>query len=245
MNEPRYWLLLIGSILFAALLIRWFDSKKTSDKYGALRAVGYVLLLGNLSLPMFSIFNPEQQLSWHRSLPVHFCGINYLLIAINCFVRNRYIYTFTAFLGTVGGLHGILTPQLTVGDAPLVLVDYYMRHTSIIILPIIMTRSFGFRFPRRSWLWIYVVAAVLSTSVGGLNWILNTCFPSDVTANYMYMWEAPKVDNPFVQNWSWPWYIIPLHVGLMIHLVAINAMFRWLAPIEFPDITRPWKRFFT
>ena len=36
------------------------------------------------------------------------------------------------------------------------------------------------------------------------NWAINTAFPSEVVANYMYMTEAPKADNPFVFN-ELPW----------------------------------------
>ena len=75
-------------------------------------------------------------------------------------------------------------------------------------------------------------AALLSTSVGVFNWYLNTYHPADVTANYMYMWEAPKVDNPFVQDMAWPWYILPLHAALVLHLVIINFCYRWGTPLE-------------
>ena len=44
-------------------------------------------------------------------------GISIWLVALNCFWRHRTVYLFTAFMGTIGGFHAILTPQLTVGDA--------------------------------------------------------------------------------------------------------------------------------
>ena len=241
-NEPRYWFFLLGSLLIGTLLVRLFDRLDSDRKDVMLKRFGILLFAGNLTLPIYAILDPDQALTWHRSLPLHFCGMNYILIAVNCFARNRYLFMFTAFLGTIGGVHGMLTPQLTVGDAPLVLVDYYMRHSAIVFFPIVMARSFGFQFVRYGWMWIYVVAALISSSIGVFNWVLNTVFASDVMANYMYMWEAPKVKNPFLQGAPWPWYILPLHAALVLHLIVINFGYRWASPLEELSGKAWWRR---
>ena len=114
---------------------------------------------------------------------------------------------------------------------PQVLIDYYFKHSAIVVMPLIMARSFGFRFPKWGWMWTYVSVAVLTTVVGLFNWWLNTYFPSEITANYMYMWEAPKADNPFVVDLPRPWYILPLHGALIVHLLLINALYRWGTPV--------------
>lgn len=244
-NEPRYWFFLFGSLLLGTLLVRLFDRLDSDRKDVMLKRFGILLFAGNLTLPIYAILDPDQALTWHRSLPLHFCGMNYILIAVNCFARNRYLFMFTAFLGTIGGVHGMLTPQLTVGDAPLVLVDYYMRHSAIIFFPIVMARSFGFQFVRYGWMWIYVVAALISSSIGVFNWLLNTVFASDVMANYMYMWEAPKVDNPFVPKWPWPYYIFALHAGLNLNLLVINVIYRWRSPVAARAHLPRWKQLLT
>jgi len=82
---------------------------------------------------------------------------------------------------------------------------------------------------------------VLTTMVVLFNWWLNTYFPASITANYMYMWEAPKADNPFVVDLPRPWYILPLHGGLILHLVLINALYRWGTPID-EYARQPWMR---
>ena len=244
-DEPRYWGFLLGSLFLGILLVRFFSSLEEAQKTPMLKRFGVLLFMGNVTLPLYAILDPDQALTWHRSLPLHFCGMNYILIAVNCFARNRFIFMFTAFLGTIGGVHGILTPQLTVGDAPLVLVDYYLRHLSIIFLPIVMARSFGFQFVRYGWMFIYLSAAVISSSIGFFNWILNTLFSNEVVANYMYMWEAPKVDNPFVPEWPWPYYIFALHAGLNLNLLVINIIYRWLSPLESMVKMPRWKQLLT
>ena len=232
MDEPRYWYCLISSVLVGYTVVQAYQKLTGSRKERALRNLGIFMIFVNLMPPLYGMLNPDVELTIHRNLPVHFCGINGWLVALNCFWKNQKVFTFSAFLGTIGGVHALLTPQLTIGDAPLILAQYYANHTAILVIPIIMARVYGFRFPKWGWAWTYAVAAVLSTSVGVLNWYLNTYHPAEISANYMYMWEAPKVDNPFVPDLAWPWYILPLHATLVLHLVVINFFYRWAMPLD-------------
>ena len=232
MDEPRYWYLILGSILAGFVVVQAFQKLTDNRKESALRAMGVVMIVANLVPLTYGLLSPEIELSVHRNLPVHFCALNGWLLAFNCFWKNQKVFTFSAFLGTIGGMHALLTPQLTIGDAPVILLHYYFSHTAIVVIPIIMARSYGFRFPKWGWIWTYAVAAVLSTSVGVFNWYLNAFHPAEISANYMYMWEPPKVDNPFVQDLAWPWYILPLHGALVLHLLVLNALYRWATPLD-------------
>jgi len=241
-SEARYWYFLIGSALAGFVAIQGFAKLRGDQKEGALRTAGLVLIVLNLVPTVYGLFSPAVELSLQRSLPFHFCAINGWLIAFNCFWKNTNVFTFSAFMGTIGGLYAVLTPQLTIGDAPAILAHYYFNHTAIVVMPIIMARTYGFRFPRWSWIWTYLAVAVLSTAVGAFNWYLNTYHPGDITANYMYMWEAPKVKNPFLKGAPWPWYILPLHSALILHLVVINFAYRLGAPLEGMEGKAWWRR---
>ena len=50
-------------------------------------------------------------------------------------------------MGTIGGFHAILTPQLTVGNVA-ILLHYYINHAALIFVPIVMTQRFKMRFPK-------------------------------------------------------------------------------------------------
>ena len=111
--------------------------------------------------------------------------------------------------------HAILTPQLTVGD------DACWSTTTspgaLLFVPIVMNRTYGLRPFKWGWVKVYGLVAVSSTLMAGIEWAINTAFPSEVVANYMYMTEAPKVDNPFVFNeLPWPWYVLPLHAAAVL-----------------------------
>jgi hypothetical integral membrane protein (TIGR02206 family) len=230
-TEPRYWLLLVGSLLAGWALVRRFQSLEASRKDAALIQMGWTLVALQIGYQLFMLLDPGFDWSIHRSLPLHFCGINIWLVALNCFWRNPTVNLFTAFMGTIGGFHAILTPQLTVGDAFPILIHYYINHAALVFVPIIMGQTFGLRFPRWGWVKAYGIAALASTVMAGVNHVLNAWFPGDVLANYMYMTEPPKVDNPFVfHDLGWPWYVLPLHAALVLHLIVLNALYRWRLP---------------
>lgn len=234
-DEPRYWamwgLTLLGGLAFLYVWRRWVP-RSGPGRDRALHVLGAVLLAGNLVLPVYQIVTGAPPFSIHRSLPLHFCGLNYLIVAVNCYLRNPQLFTFSFFLGIIGGVHSFLTPQLTLGDAPFVLVEYCAKHGAIVFVPLLMMREYGMRIPRGGWRWTYGAAAVLSCAVLAVNWGINTAWPHTVSANYMYVWEAPKVNNPLVRaEWGWPLYLAPLHAALIAHLLLVNAAVRKWGPL--------------
>ena len=49
----------------------------------------------------------------------------------------------------------------------------------------------------------------------------------DAIANYMFVTVAPAVSNPFLfEDLEWPFYILPIHVGLLLHFFIINMIYR-------------------
>ena len=82
----------------------------------------------------------DETFDWtiHRSLPLHFCGINIWLVALNCFWRNGRCICLQPY-----GNHWRSSchphPQLTVGDDMPILIHYYINHASLVVVPLIMT----------------------------------------------------------------------------------------------------------
>lgn len=235
MTEPRYWVLLVASLLAGIALINRFKGLEGDSKDRALTQMGWVLIALQVAYQAVMALDPGFDWTLHRSLPLHFCGINIWLVSLNCFWRNRTVFLFTAFMGTIGGFHAILTPQLTVGDDLPILIHYYINHAALVFVPIVMSQAYGMRFPKWGWVKAYFIAAIASTLMAGVNHLLNTYVPCDALANYMYMTEPPKVDNPFVfHDLAWPWYVLPLHAALVLHLLVLNFLYRWRFPAAGP-----------
>ncbi len=226
-SEPRYWIAL-GSCLVIGLFLTRFVHRQKGKHPGILRAMGATMLGFQLIDLALALTHSDLGFSVHRSLPFHFCGLNAILLGCLCFKMSRTVFAFAGFMGMIGGFHSVVTPQLPSGDALPLFVLFYAKHAALVFVPIILSRSFGFRFRRWDWLRAYGLAVLASTIMMGFNAILNLGFPhpQGLVANYMYVWEAPVADNPLVFDWGWPWYLLPLHVALLVHLVVINALFR-------------------
>jgi len=230
-SEPRYWIMMLGCTALGLSGIRYFK-RHLQDNPIARKRLGFFMIgLQGLDL-LLAVFHPDIGFSIHRSLPLHFCGLNALLIGFNCFWLNRAVFAFSGFMGIIGGAHSLLTPQLPSGDDWPLLLLFYVKHAALVFVPIIMARSYRLTFRRWDWIRTYGWAVGLSMVVMGFNAILNLYFPhpGGAIANYMYVWEAPVADNPLVFDWAWPWYLAPLHVALLAHLILLNAAFRRWSP---------------
>ena len=225
-SEPRYWVLLLGCVAVGIWAVRYFP-RHFKDNRRAIQGLGLFMLSLQATDLVLALLHPDIGFSVHRSLPLHFCGLNTILIGLNCFWRNRPVFAFTTFMGMIGGAHSVLTPQLPSGDILPLLLLFYVKHAALVFVPIIIARCCDLHFRRFDWIRTYGWAVLLSTVVMGFNALLNLQFPHpDAVANYMYVWEAPVADNPLIFDWPWPWYLAPLHVALLVHLILLNAAFR-------------------
>jgi len=232
-DEPRYWLAL-GACAVGAAALFWWTGREAGRKRGTLRAIG-CLMLGMQGFELLhAILNPDLGFSIHRSLPLHFCGINAILLGLLSFRQDHRVFAFAGFMGMIGGFHSVLTPQLPSGDALPLFILFYLKHAALVVVPIVMVRSFGAEFRRWAWVRAYLTATTLSFVTMGINAWLNgpMAHPDGLMANYMYVWEMPQADNPFLIDLPWPWYLAPLHGVLLGHLIVVNALFRRFAPVE-------------
>jgi hypothetical integral membrane protein (TIGR02206 family) len=121
------------------------------------------------------------------------------------------------YLGFAGGLHSILTPELTQGDSNWMLFDYYITHSMLILISILLTFSLDMKPRKNSALHLFFI----------LNIIALIIYPLDryIDANYMYVAKKPIANSPILIG-DWPWYLISLEVALIVHLYILDILFR-------------------
>ena len=242
-SEMRYWIMMGCALFMGWLFIKCFDKVSVENRDYYLRRLGFAIVAIQLFLPIYTILNPDQTLSFHRSIPLHFCGLNFWLLALNCFIRNRKLFVYTFFMSVLGGFYSLLTPLLTVGDSPFVLIHYILVHTGLFVVPIVMIRLYGMRLKSFDWLRSYLFAAVISTLMVFINGFINLFeSPDGVLANYMFVSEAPHVENPFLfPSLGWPLYIVPIHFALLLHMLVVNMIYRAREVDPIVDKPRIWQ----
>ena len=227
-SEMRYWIMMGCALFMGLVFINSFDNISVENRNYYLKRLGFAIIAIQIFLPIYTVLNPFQTFSFHRSLPFHFCGLNFWLLALNCFIRNRKLFVYTFFMSILGGFYSLLTPLLTVGDSPFVLIHYMLVHTGLFVVPIVMIRVYGMRLSSFDWLRAYLFAAVISTLMVFINGFINFFeSPDGVLANYMFVSEAPHVTNPFLfPSLGWPLYLVPIHSALLLHMLVINIIYR-------------------
>ena len=228
-SDVRYWIMILSAIIGGYIFIKSFDNLSKEKQAPYLKRLGIAIIAIQCFLPLYTVFNPDHVFSFHRSLPFHFCGLNLWLIGFNCFIRSRKLFVYTFFMAIIGGFYALLTPLLTVGDAPYVLIHYLLVHTGLVVVPIVMIRVYGMRLKSYDWIRGYLFAAVISTVMVFINGFLNyyVVNTGGALANYMFVWEPPHVSNPFLfPSLGWPFYLGPVHMALLLHILIINMIYR-------------------
>ena len=228
-SDVRYWVMILGAVVGGFLFVKYFDHLSKDKREPYLKRLGLALICISSFLPIYTIVIPEHLFSFHRSLPLHFCSLNIWLIGLNCFFKSRKLFVYTFFMALIGGFYSVLTPLLTVGDAPLVIVHYIIVHTALFTVPIVMIRLYGMRLKYYDWMRGYLFAAAISTLMVLINSCLNLYVENTggASANYMFVTVAPAVSNPFLfEGLQWPFYLIPIHLGLFLHMLIINMIYR-------------------
>ena len=65
---------------------------------------------------------------------------------------------------------------------------------------------------------------ILFVIIGIANWVFG--------ANYMYLSNAPIVNNPLIIG-EWPWYILFFEIAGLLHVLVLYFCFRKMKPLPF------------
>jgi hypothetical integral membrane protein (TIGR02206 family) len=153
--------------------------------------------------------------SKEESLPLHLCALSNIMAGITMFWPTQRNFEILFYWGISGGIHSILTPEITAGSQVLVVFEYYFLHINIIFAPVFLMKFYGLFPKERSWLTVFLITQIVLPVVGGLNWLID--------ANYMYLSHKPIAENPFIVG-EWPWYILVLEVVMFAHFLVLYKL---------------------
>jgi len=154
---------------------------------------------------------------FNNDLPLHLCGISNLLSVAVLMGHYRRMFVPLFFWGIVGGVHALLTPEVTTGSHPLLVAEYYVYHSSIVIVPLYLMGVHGWRLGRHDWLRALLYNNLLLIPIFAVNLLLG--------ANYMFLIEPPAASNPFVAG-DWPYYILGFELAALMHYLLLSVLFR-------------------
>ncbi len=177
--------------------------------------MGIILFLSSVISPLRTYLMGNWDTS--EDLPLHLCGISALILSILPFLKNKgFLFDFVFYTGIIGGIMGVLTPQMSSYDGSIyVYFVFYVRHTLIFIMPIFFLRNLGLKLSKKSMLKTFIILNILLVFIMPFNFYIG--------GNYMYLAEPPKVNNPLVIG-EWPYYVMWFEVFVIILLIMLYGL---------------------
>jgi len=201
-------LLLVVSVIFIA--------KRLGDKFQSKLAKFLAILVATEFIAVQTYYIYHGLWTPQDSLPFHLCRLMWFNAMIVLFTRNQIAFELLLFVGMVGGLHSLLTPEFTHGVDVILLVDYFLVHGGLIVIPLYCVFVLGMRPRKMAWLKAFVYLQILVVSVAIIDFLLG--------ANYMYLAVKPNVENFFLIG-DWPYYIVGLELAILAHAFVVYLPF--------------------
>ena len=209
------WIIWNSVTLFLILAVIFFSRNSShKNKSRIANSLAFLVAVEFIAIQVYYI----QQGLWtpQDSLPFHLCRLMWFNSMIVLLTRNQVAFELLLFVGMIGGLHSLLTPEFTHGTDPVVLIDYFFVHGGLIAVPMYCVFVLGMRPRKMSWVKACLYLQVFVITVSLINYLLGS--------NYMYLAIKPNVENPFLIG-DWPYYIIGLELAVVLHAILVYLPF--------------------
>ena len=158
------------------------------------------------------------------SLPLHLCALMWFVTIYLLLTKKQWAFEMMLFIGMPGGVHSLLTPELTHGADLLHKIDYFLGHGGLVLAPFYAIFVLKMWPRKNSWWQSFLKLQILVIIVGLINCLLES--------NYMFLAEPPIVPNPLIPPresffGQWPYYILIFEMAIFAHAAIINFPF-WL-----------------
>ncbi|MDQ8736822.1 TIGR02206 family membrane protein [Paenibacillus sp. LHD-38] len=163
------------------------------------------------------------------SLPFQLCSLMVLISALVLMKKHEGFYDLLFFLGSMGALQALLTPNLDEAFPHFRYFHFFIAHIGIIgsslfIMAVERYRP-TFRSVLRAMLWLHVLAipAAITNSITG-------------TTNFMFLAHKPGTASLLDILAPWPWYLLQLEVIAFVCFVllyaAVKALDYWRGRLD-------------
>ena len=202
-------------IIFSILALARFSTKQQNIYFTYF--MGVVIFLSSIISPIRTYISGNFSIA--VDLPFHLCGISALICSVIPFVKKKQsLFDFVFYTGIIGGIMGILTPQMTDYDGSFyVYFVFYVRHIIIFTMPIFLLQNLNLKLSKKSMIKTFLILNLMLVFIMPFNFYTG--------GNYMYLAEPPQVNNPLVIG-QWPIYILWFEVFVIIFLIVLYNLSR-------------------
>jgi hypothetical integral membrane protein (TIGR02206 family) len=152
------------------------------------------------------------------SLPFQLCSLMIWLSAASLLTRKRALFEIVFFLGILGALQALLTPDLDAGYPEYRYFEFFIAHGAIIGTGAFLTAAEGYR-------------PTALSALRAFGWLHVLALPAAITniwtgSNFMFLARKPSTASLLDLLAPWPWYL------LQLELVALALCFGLLGIVK-------------
>ncbi|MFD0670625.1 TIGR02206 family membrane protein [Cohnella sp. GCM10027633] len=151
-----------------------------------------------------------------HSLPFQLCSMMVWASAALLVTRSRKLYDVAFFLGLLGALQALLTPDLDAAIYSFRYFHFFLAHGAIIAAGVYMTAVTGWRptaasaFKAFGWLNALAVPAAITNAIAG--------------TNFMFLARKPSAGSLLDLLSPWPWYVLELEAVALLMCSALLGL---------------------
>ena len=218
--SPEWWICNVITLLLIISTVVIGKSLSIKNKRKLTIGIACLFILEIFFIDFYNIYLGLWSLQ--DSLPLHLCGIMWFVAIYVLIYKKQWAFEMLLFIGMPGGIHSLLTPELTHGDSLIHKIDFFLGHGGLVLTPIYAIVVLKMWPRKSSWLFSFFKLQILVVFVGILNYFLDS--------NYMYLSKPPIADNPLIPDESsffgvWPYYIVIFEIAVFAHAFIINLPF--------------------
>ena len=216
----EWWSFNIITIISIIFLILWAKSLKQKNINILSNSLAILFISKFILIHTYKISNNMWYIQ--DSLPLHLCSLMWFVTIYLLLTKKQWAFEMMLFIGMPGGVHSLLTPELTNGSDLINKIDFFVGHGGLVLAPFYCLFVLGMKPRHNGWYMSFLKIQILAMLVFIINLLTD--------ANYMYLISPPIANNPLVPSsekmfGQWPYYIFIFEVFILIHAFIINVPF--------------------
>ena len=221
MFEPfslAHWAAIAGTVALVALIIG-FRSRLRGMAMDRIVRWGMAAVLIASEVSLYTWYSVAHIWGLY-ALPFQLCTLMVWVSAAMLLTRSRKLFEIAFFLGILGALQALLTPNLDQTFPHFRYFHFFIAHAAIIGASVYMAAVAGYRLTFRS----------LLRAFGWLNAFALAAGMVNLATGENFMFLARKPDTPSLLDLlaPWPWYLAELEVVAFLLCLLLFGIARWL-----------------
>lgn len=210
-SAAHYAALLAASAVFASIILLRRKLRKPSVNRMFRWATAVVLLCCEVTLQASYLIMDEWSFG---SLPLQLCSITLLIAAALLMTGSKRLYDIVFFLGILGALQALVTPNLDQTFPHFRYFHFFIAHIGIIAAGLFLIAVERYRPTYKSviraWIWLHIVAI----PAAAVNYMTGY-------TNFMFLARKPGTASLLDMLAPWPWYILQLEIVVVVLCLAL------------------------